>query len=187
MAMERRARGLLGLAVASAKVTRAAFRRRGFAEARVLTRWPAIVGDELAACSCPERLSFPPGRGTGGTLHLRVAGGFATELQHLAPLVVERINTFFGFPAVARLTMTQGPLPAPARAGRRRGRPLHEAEEAALGDSVAGTADPELRAALCELGRKVAASHPEPARAERSIPGAAARRKPGQGMAGERS
>ena len=180
MAVKRQAAGLRALALAGAKATRAAFRRRGFAEARVLTRWPAIVGADLAACSCPERLSFPPGQGTGGTLHLRVVGGFAIELQHLEPLVVERINTYFGFPAVARLALMQGPLPPPPRSRRGRGRPLRAAEEAALGESVADTADAELRAALHDLGRRVTANNPAPERAEHSPPGAPAGGEPGQ-------
>lgn len=152
-------RGPRRLAAALSKVTRAGFRRRGFAHSGVLSRWPEIVGDELAAMSCPEKLKFPPGRGEGGTLQVRVASGFATELQHLEPVVIERINTFFGYAAIGRLALKQGPLPA-RRERRRRWRALERAEEKALGERVADTADPGLKAALLELGRRVTASRP---------------------------
>ena len=56
-------------------------------------------------------------------MHLRVAsGGLAMELQHFEPVLVERINAYFGYPAVARVKLIQGPLPAPAGGRRRRRR-----------------------------------------------------------------
>lgn len=158
-------RGPRRLAAALSKATRATFRRRGFAHAGVLSRWPEIVGEELATMSCPEKLSFPPGRGDGGTLQVRVAGGFATELQHLEPLVIERINTFFGYAAIGRLALKQGPLPAPRQA-RGLERALGRAEQEALGARVAATADQGLKSALLELGRRIAASLPAAERRE---------------------
>ncbi len=146
------------------KVTRAAFRRRGFAQAGVITQWPAIVGEELAACSAPERLTFPPGEGSGGTLHVRVSGGFALELQHLEPVVVDRINTYFGYRAVRRLAMKQGPLPEVKRRPRRKTRRLSDAENAKLDENVAATSDAELRAALRDLGHGLAADDEAPGR-----------------------
>lgn len=178
---KRQAAGLRALAAALERVTRATFRRRGFAEAGVLSQWPAIVGAELAARSCPEKLAFRPGEGKGGTLHVRVTSGFATELQHLEPLVLERINAYFGFPAVARLAMTQGPLPETAHAHPAPARALDAAEEAAIAESVGGTADSGLATALRDLGRRVAAS--TRAREEGDNRGAAASRDSGSGHA----
>ena len=116
--------GPRGLAAALPKLTRAAFRRRGFAQADILTRWPAIVGDALAEHCCPEKLNFPTGSNAGATLQIRVASGFAPHLQHLAPLVIERVNAYFGYAAVTRLRLQQGPLPPRRRAAGRSQRPL---------------------------------------------------------------
>jgi hypothetical protein len=74
-------------------------------------------------------------------------------------VVIERINTFFGYAAIGRLALKQGPLPV-RRERRRQWRALERAEEKALGERVASTADPGLRAALLDLGRRVAASLP---------------------------
>lgn len=83
-------------------------KKRGFAEVRVATRWPEIVGENLAGQTLPEKLS----RGRdGGTLTLRVSGAAALELTYLTPQLIERINTYFGFRAVARLHFVQGPIP----------------------------------------------------------------------------
>ena len=49
-------------------------RRRGFAIREIVTRWPEIVGEQLAAQSCPEKLVFPPNAGDDATLHIRVEG-----------------------------------------------------------------------------------------------------------------
>jgi hypothetical protein len=55
--------------------------------------------------------TWPEALARGGTLKLRVARHRALELQHRAPLVIERINLFFGRDAVTRLALIQGPLP----------------------------------------------------------------------------
>jgi len=41
------------------KVTGRALAKKGFPNMSLLTDWPAIVGPELAACTCPEKLSWP--------------------------------------------------------------------------------------------------------------------------------
>jgi len=79
----------------------------------------------------------------------------ALELQHRAPLVVERINLFFGREAVTRLALVQGPLPLPPPAASPPTRPLAPGEAAALDRQLAGVASVELREALARLGRRV--------------------------------
>ena len=143
------------------------FSRRGFARAEILTRWPEIVGAGLARHAFPERLIAPRGA-AGGTLRVRVEGGFATELQHLEPEVIERINGYFGYRAVARLALVQGPVPLPAVAVRRTARPLDADEAAALDRALAATEDDRLRDSLAALGRGVIAK----ARAAVESPGA---------------
>ena len=144
-----------GLAAIIPKVTRALFRSRGFVEAGVLTDWPDIVGRPLADFTCPERL------GRDGALRVRVSGGWALELEHLEPVVLERIASYFGYRAVTRLALMQGPLPSrPADPGERAARALDSGEEAALRADLAGTDDPDLRAALERLGRAVIGGGP---------------------------
>ncbi len=149
------ARGPRRLGAVVPKITLAAFGKKGFAEARVLTNWSQIVGEELAARTCPEKI------GRDGSLTVRAASGFALELQHLEPLVLERIATYFGYRAVTRLLIRQGPLPAPPPGAAAPPTPLTGAQEEALADQVATATDPELRQALAGLGRaRIGAARP---------------------------
>ncbi len=153
---ETRRGGLRSLAAMLPRIARPAFGKRGFVEAGVLTDWPVIVGPVLAAETRPIKLSFPRGARVDGTLQIRVTSAFSTELQHLAPLVIERINRYFGYGAVQRLVLSQGPVIRPPRNKRR---PLPDPGPEALErleTRVAAIEDEELRAALAGLGRQVA-------------------------------
>lgn len=155
--MRRSGRGPRALAAMVSKITRKVLKQRGFAEAGIITDWPAIVGAELALESAPEKLVYPPGERLGGVLHIRVAGALATELQHLEPLVIERINGYFGYRAVARLRLLQGPLPVEETAPPAPRRRLDPEAEAALREGLAEVPDEDLKAALERLGRAVMA------------------------------
>jgi hypothetical protein len=142
------------LAHAVGQATKRTFGVRGFADGAVVRAWPEIVGPNLARDSLPDRIAFPQGQRSKGTLHLIVApGGLAVELQHLSPLVIERVNAFFGFECVVRLAITQAPLPRkpppPARAPRRLSAD-DEKRIAALGGAIR---DPDLRESVRNLGR----------------------------------
>ncbi len=153
--MEKRRGGLRALGAEIPRIAGAALGKRGFGEAQLVTQWEAVIGQDLAEKLSPERISFPRGERRNGTLRLRVASAFATEAQHLEPVLIERINAFFGYGAVAQLAFVQGPSlnakPAPPRL-----RKLSVEEQSAIDARVAGVADPELRAALSRLGTAVA-------------------------------
>jgi hypothetical protein len=123
----------------------------GGVAARIKAAWPEIVGAELAAVTWPESLS------PGGMLRVRVLPAEALALQHRTPLVIERVNGYFGRAIVARLGLVQGPLPSgpPARP-RQRAIPAREADT--IDRQVAGVGDSGLRAALARLGRAIAAT-----------------------------
>jgi hypothetical protein len=153
------------LAAALPKAATAAMRKRGFAQGAVLSRWSEVVGPELAAHSAPERLVFPrDGSAGGATLHIRASGALALELQHLSPIVLERINGFFGYAAVARIALHQAPLPPkPKRVKRAPPRALSAAETDAIETAVGRLDDEALRDRLRALGRSVAAAQkPKP-------------------------
>jgi hypothetical protein len=155
----RQARGLLAIATQLGRVTAPLRRRRGLTEAALFADWTTIVGASLSAECAPLRMARGTD-GTGGTLHIRVTGPLALELQHLEPLVVERINGYFGYRAVARLALHQGPL-SPRPAPPKRTRPLPDGQvDARLAPHLARIGDAELRDALSRLGREVLARRP---------------------------
>ncbi|MBI3504006.1 MAG: DUF721 domain-containing protein [Proteobacteria bacterium] len=150
---------LKAIATQVPKLTREALKRRGAAFATIVAEWANIVGPALASSTLPEKLGTPPRPPKGvdvppqaGVLTLRVAGGAAMELQHLAPQLVERINSFTGFKAVERLRFIQGPMPLAAPPPSPPPRPLTAAEKCQLGLAVESLGDADLKAALLRLG-----------------------------------
>jgi hypothetical protein len=143
------------------RLTRPMFGKRGFADGRIVADWAEIVGPLLARSSLPLRIAYPPGMRTDGTLHLKIApGGLATEIQHVAPILIERINGHFGYRAVARLHLIQGPLPPPPPDPEPIP-PLDAKAEATLERALAGVKDSALRAKLESLGRAVLGARPD--------------------------
>jgi hypothetical protein len=138
-------------------VGRAAFRRFGFVQSSVVSRWREIVGERYAAVSAPESIRFPPGHRSNGVLTLVVEGAHAPMMQHVAPVIVDRVNRFFGYPAVDRISFRQGAVQA-AKAKARIAPPSLRPLPAELGDSLRTIADPELRACLESLAQGVAAN-----------------------------
>ncbi len=132
------------------------FARQGFASAELVTRWPDIVGAEIAQHAEPLKMQWPrtPDGETPepGTLMLRVEGPAAIEIQHLAPQILERVNRFFGFQAVGRLTIRQAPI-----ARRERRKPTGPDPEMVrrMADSLPGIEDEGLKDALARLGASV--------------------------------
>lgn len=152
----RRSGRVKALASAVDGVTRPIFGKRGLADGAIVHHWQTIVGERFAALTAPEKLVFPTGARHGGTLHLRVAGGgIATQLQHLEPLLVERVNSYFGYQAVARLHFKQGPVTAPGEPPVPKPQPLDAREEAGLAACLDVVEDPDLKAVLESLGRSV--------------------------------
>lgn len=139
----------------------AAFKRYGFVQAGIVMRWAEIVGPRYAGVSTPESIRFPPGRKAEGVLTITVKGAHAAMMQHIAPEIVERVNRFFGYAAVARLNLKQGNVAARApRVAPPSLRPV--APPGALGDGLRAIADPELRAVLSALAAGVAATRGPP-------------------------
>ena len=146
--------GPRAIAETAAQVTRRPLGKRGFMETELIAQWPAIAGGDIGTYTRPQKITFPYGERVGGTLHLRVASGaVAAQLQHIEPLILQRINGFFGYGAVTRLTITQGPVATrPIRQPPASPRLAPEVERE-LEDRLAGVADPDLKAALLSLGR----------------------------------
>lgn len=113
------------------KITKPVFEKFGFPAAALVTEWPAIVGEDIASYTAPEKLNWPPlqygsqdedGQSrrdnrtkSGATLVLRVEGPRALDIQFQSQQIMDRINTFFGYRAITALRIVQAPLQKAAR------------------------------------------------------------------------
>jgi hypothetical protein len=133
-----------------------AFARQGFAAVDIINHWEDIVGPELAGRTEPLKLVWPrrDDPTSSGMLTVRVEGAYAIELQHLAPIVIERVNRYFGWACIGRLSMRQGPV---TRRQRRRDAPVEpRAETVAEVERDLGSFENEdLKSALARLGALV--------------------------------
>ena len=135
------------------------FRRFGFMQSSIVSRWSEIVGERYARVSSPESIRFPAGKRAGGVLTLLVEGAHAPLIQHLTPMIVERVNRFFGYSAINRIVFRQGKPPAPPpRTVRPQLRPVPKE----IGEGLREIADPELRACLESLAVQIAATSGPP-------------------------
>jgi len=133
-----------------------AFRAQGFASTEIISRWPDIVGAEIAAHSEPLKITWPRANreetAEPATLVLRVEGPAALEIQHLSAVILERVNRFFGWQAIGRLAIRQAPL-------RRRGQPAVARSDtgaaARIAETLPDVTDENLRQALGRLGAAI--------------------------------
>jgi hypothetical protein len=133
------------------------FARQGFASTELVTHWAEIVGSDIAAYAEPVKLQWPRGREEDdpqpATLVLRVEGPAAIEVQHLAPIIMERVNRFLGWRAVGRIGLRQAPLGRPpVRTGPKPPTPARTAEVA---QTLGKFGDENLRDALARLGAAI--------------------------------
>ena len=137
------------------EIGRTAFRRFGFVQSSVVTRWPEIVGPRHARVCVPEAIRFPPGEKSEGILQLVVVPAHAPIIQHVIPEIMERVNRFFGYKAVAKVKLRQGEVKPPAAQEPAAAPPSLKPIPMELGDSLRDIGDPELRAVLESLARSL--------------------------------
>lgn len=111
--------------------------------------WPAIVGEEVAACCQLASLSRTStnnpaaaaaktaGKGAAKGVHggaqaglnltLVVEPAFALDIGYQLPQLQQRINGYFGYPAVAAIRLKQQPLASTAMAPNPTGQPRQTA------------------------------------------------------------
>jgi hypothetical protein len=143
------------------QIGRTAFRRFGFVQSNVVTRWPEIVGEAHARVCAPEAIRFPPGEKADGILQLVVLPAHAPLIQHVIPEIVERVNRFFGYKAVARVKLRQGAVNPPHAQSTPKAPPSLKPIPMELGDSLRDIGDPELRAVLESLARSLGSQEDE--------------------------
>lgn len=154
-------KGMLAASACAKDALRSAAGRRGIAEARLITHWPEIAGEKLAEASRPVRVKAPRGMALGGVLVLAVDGARASEVEHAIPQVIEKVNAYYGYGAVAEVKLTQSvsgpflPLRRPTRPRAVKPEELPTETKAKLDAMTKPIESDALRDALQRLGANV--------------------------------
>lgn len=137
------------------KIVKPVFKTRGLMEGRIITHWAQIAGEEMARLALPEKVTFTQGQRTGGTLHLSVTSSGALMIQYAQDLILEKINTFFGYKALGKLRMTHGFVPPRLVVSSPPGKPLSPEKQVLLEGYLSTVPDPELKELLQKLGSAI--------------------------------
>jgi hypothetical protein len=141
---------------------RRASESRGFAQSRLLTQWAGIAGPDTAGIAQPVEVSYGRG-GMGATLTLLTTGANAPMLEMQKEQLRARVNSVYGYNAIARIRITQtaatGFAEGKVAFGHQQktaGPAVPNPETVAQANAVAQpVADEGLRAALAQLATNV--------------------------------
>ncbi len=148
------------------KVVAKAYDRHGTAWAGLLTQWPEIIGQQMSAYCALEKITWPRNvsptttirsrhQKEGGTLVIKVAFGRALEVQHQTPQIIDRINAYYGYGAIAQVKIIQGSLKIRKPEEKRQLQPLDQQTSNALDDQMGEIDDRKLKDALRKLAQGV--------------------------------
>jgi len=148
------------------KVAEKAYARHGPAWAGLLSNWQTIAGSPLSDICAPEKISWPgQQRGQaetrskhqkiGGTLVIKVAFGRALEIQHITPQIIDRINAYYGYQAIAQVKIIQGKIEKSETSQKTSLPPLDQATNSQLNARMAKIGDDSLKDALRNLAKGV--------------------------------
>ncbi|TCL75964.1 DUF721 domain-containing protein [Rhizobium sp. BK251] len=135
--------------------------RRAGINTALLASWSEIAGEDFADCTRPEKIAWSRRGGPGedqafqpGVLTIACEGARALFLTHAQGELIQRINGFFGFPAVHQIRIVQKPVSlGPGRS--RKPVPLKGEAANRLEAMMEGIEGDKLRDAVRRLGTAV--------------------------------
>lgn len=150
----------------TAKLVEPVLARKAGMSLGLLSAWPEVVGTRLADVTRPERLQWPPQRYQDepfrpAVLVVACEGACVLRLQHESGEVVQRLNAYFGFHAVASLRIVQRAVHVTVPSRKPPWQEPDAAQKQQIAEGVSRIDNARLRAALerygaCVLGRNSA-------------------------------
>jgi hypothetical protein len=150
-------KGLLSFTSQMRKILKPLILKKGFVFFDLLSSWKDIVGDEMAQGVRPEKVTYPKGERTNGTLYVKAAdGSFALSMEYKKQAVICAVNRLFGYQVISKVRISQGLVlfkpvfpPVPKK------EILNPDEEAYLRQSVSNIENEDIRTGLERLGRLI--------------------------------
>lgn len=141
-------------------LTKDIFGKKNLLFGKMLSEWPNIAGEEMAAKTLPIDLKFSRAKKDSGanqaTLNLAVQSAYALEFSYHKNLLIERLNMFFGYPAIKEIKIIQNseimnnkPMKAAIT------RPITAQETQKIDALVGKIEENDLQTALKNLGKAI--------------------------------
>lgn len=128
--------------------------KNGFAYPRILTDWDKIVGSDIAGLCQPIRVRFGKGYDVGATLVVYVSGAIAPEIEYRKTQIIDKINTYYGYRAIHKISFTQttaGELGHAKTRTQKARQPITDEEKSAICLQLAPIQNKQLKNALTTL------------------------------------
>lgn len=135
--------------------------KQGLLLVDLLADWQHIIGETMARFVLPQRLIFAKGARDNGTLELLTSNGaIALEVQQMSPQIIEKVNVYFGYAAVAKLKIVQNSAPEIFPVAKNTSENVKKnlvstSEEIYITNIIKDINDENLRHCLEKLGRYV--------------------------------
>jgi hypothetical protein len=130
--------------------------QNGFMQARILLEWDSIIPSDFSRFCMPVKVSFPPKKRSEGRLVVRATSSMATELAYWEQLILSRINQYFGYQAIDKIVILQGPVSIKTAPAKRAIKTLSAETLFTLEDCTKTIPHELLRNALYDLGKSIA-------------------------------
>lgn len=144
-------------------LTKDIFGKKNLLFGKLIAQWSHIAGSDIASKSVPTELKFQrkPEKEKGGSpqaiLILSVQPAFALEFSYQKGLLIERLNVFFGYPAIKDIKIIQNSVIMDnQKATKAKSKPLTLQQQKQIDEVTADIKDNDLQTALKNLGKAIA-------------------------------
>ena len=129
----------------------------------IFSKWLQIVGKFFADHSEPDKISRVP-EGFNeldepifkNFLHVRVSPAAAVEFQHYKDIIIEKINSFFGYKAIVDLRLQQNFIPKTKIDNIEKNEmKISEKEKEIIKNEIEAITDKELQNSIVNLGATI--------------------------------
>jgi hypothetical protein len=156
MRKEGKTNGLVPLAQTALPIAKGLLGKNAFVEIDIIRNWSKIVGEQLAENSVPLELNFNADQKNNGVLKICVAtGALAMEIEQKKIIILEKINTYFGYNAVAAIKVVQNQSVMTMTGMKKDEKQISESQKNMLNDMVEDLKSDDLKEALLRLGESI--------------------------------
>lgn len=141
-------------------LTKDVFGRKNMLFGKMMSEWTHIAGPEIAPQAIPLDLKLSRGKEKNqqgqAVLHLAVQPAFALEFSYQQNLLIERLNAFFGYPAIKEIKIVQNSevMNKSSKATIKK-RILTATEQQKIDQIVGKIEENDLQTALKNLGKAI--------------------------------